>query len=490
LGRQLARLERQAKAAEKYAEYKQQERQLTAELLGLRWRQYDQSAGEQKQIIGKLEIEQEKLIAQRNACDTELEKLRDKFTQSTDLFNEIQANYYKIGGEVTRIEQAIEHAQQRAQELSEDLRQTEHNFSEAEQHLVSDRAKLAGWEAEYSELQPLLETASEAESASSALLQSAEAAMQSWQKTWDEFTQQAADPRQQAEVQQSRIQHLEQLLRRLEERQTNLSSEASSFQASPAEQEMATVQALLTEAELARDTLETQREDNSREIHALRDQQKITDADLNSARSNQQALQGRQVSLEALQQAAMGDEDERNWLAEKGLSTAPRLADELTPAAGWELAVETVLGSYLQAIAVDSIADSMDLLNDFNKGELLLITSSNQTVASSSKARPLTELVQGDSAQSLLCNIYAADSLADALKLQPSLSAAESVVTPEGIWLGSNWLRVARDKDATAGFLQRKQELEHITQQLTASAEQVSQLEQQRDASEQRLKGP
>ncbi|MGB1158327.1 MAG: chromosome segregation protein SMC [Porticoccaceae bacterium] len=488
LGRQLARLERQAKAAEKYAEYKQQERQLTAELLGLRWRQYDQSAGEQKQIIGKLEIEQEKLIAQRSACDTELEKLRDKFTQSTDLFNEIQANYYKIGGEVTRIEQAIEHAQQRALELSEDLRQTEHNFSEAEQHLVSDRAKLAGWEAEYSELQPLLETASEAESASSALLQSAEAAMQSWQKTWDEFTQQAADPRQQAEVQQSRIQHLEQLLRRLEERQTNLSSEASSFQASPAEQEMATVQALLTEAELARDTLETQREDNSREIHALRDQQKITDADLNSARSNQQALQGRQVSLEALQQAAMGDEDERNWLAEKGLSTAPRLADELTPAAGWELAVETVLGSYLQAIAVDSIADSMDLLNDFNKGELLLITSSNQTVASSSKARPLAELVQGDSAQSLLCNIYAADSLADALKLQPSLSVAESVVTPEGIWLGSNWLRVARDKDATAGFLQRKQELEHITQQLTASAEQVSQLEQQRDASEQRLK--
>jgi len=487
LGRQLARLERQAKAAEKYADYKQQERQLTAELLGLRWRQYDQSAGEQKQIISKLEIEQEKLIAQRSACDTELEKLRDKFTQSTDLFNDIQANYYKIGGEVSRIEQAIEHAQQRAQELSEDLRQTEHNFSEAEQHLVSDRAKLTGWEAEYNELKPLLETASEAETASSALLQSAEAAMQNWQKTWDEFTQRAADPRQQAEVQQSRIQHLEQLLRRLEERQTNLSSEASSFQASPAEAEMAAVQTLLTEAELARETLDRQREDNSREIHELRDQQKITDADLNSARSNQQALQGRQVSLEALQQAAMGDEDEINWLAEKGLSKAPRLADELKPAAGWELAVETVLGSYLQAIAVDSIAESTELLEDFSKGELLLITSNTQAVAASSKARPLSQLVQGDSAQSLLCNIYAADSLPEALQLQPSLSAAESVVTPEGIWLGSNWLRVARDKDATTGFLQRKQELEQITQQLAANAEQISRLEQHRDGNDQRL---
>ena len=33
LGRQIGRLERQAKAAEKYAEYKKQERQLTVELL-------------------------------------------------------------------------------------------------------------------------------------------------------------------------------------------------------------------------------------------------------------------------------------------------------------------------------------------------------------------------------------------------------------------------------------------------------------------------
>jgi chromosome segregation protein len=40
--------------------------------------------------------------------------------------------------------------------------------------------------------------------------------MQSWQSAWDEFNQQAAQPRQQAEVQQSRIQHLEHSLSRLQ----------------------------------------------------------------------------------------------------------------------------------------------------------------------------------------------------------------------------------------------------------------------------------
>ena len=52
--------------------------------------------------------------------------------------------------------------------------------------------------------------------------------------------------------------------------------------------------------------------------------------------------------------------------------------------------------------------------------------------------------------------------LSEALALQPSLSAIESVVTRDGIWLGNNWLRVARDKDATAGVLKRKQELATI----------------------------
>ena len=120
--------------------------------------------------------------------------------------------------------------------------------------------------------------------------------MQQWQlgMTFNERQR----PRQQAEVQQSRIQHLEQLLGRLQVRQQDLFSEASSFQASPAEEEMATIQALLSEAELACEALVKQGEDNSSDIQALREQEKTTNADYDQARTTQQALKGRQVSLE------------------------------------------------------------------------------------------------------------------------------------------------------------------------------------------------
>ena len=487
LGRQLSRLERQAKAAEKYSEYKKEERQTSAELLALKWRGYNQSATQQKQLIGEMEVERERILTERIGCDTAIEKLRTQSTDLNDTFNEVQARFYKVGGDVARIEQAIEHAQQRASELHKDLEQTERNFTESEQHLNADIQKATGWQAEFEQLAPALELAREAENVSSQALQAAEESMQQWQQAWDEVNQQSAAPRQQAEVQQSRIQHLEQLMRRLTERHENLSSEASSFQASPAEEEMALIQEQLSDAEQTRETIENQRLDNSAQIEVARSSEKQLSAELDQARSRQQTLEGRRASLDALQQAAMGDDAEKKWLESKGLGGNSRLADSVRPDEGWEVAAETVLGSYLQAVEVDDVAGNIGLLDDFKKGELLLIGKTGQAAASGTKARLLSDLVSGDAVQALLGNIYAAETLAEAVALQPSLTAIESVVTRDGIWLGNNWLRVARDKDATAGVLKRKQELTSIDEQKQALDKQISELETQRQTNETQL---
>ena len=144
--------------------------------------------------------------------------------------------------------------------------------------------------------------------------------------------------------------------------------------------------------------------------------------------------------------------------------------------------------AYLQAVAVDDIAANIGLLDDFKKGELLLIGKANSAAqASGKKAQLLSELISGDAARGLINNIYAAESLSEALALQPSLSAIESVVTRDGIWLGNNWLRVARDKDATAGVLKRKQELTTIGDQKHEVEAQVGELETRRQSNENEL---
>lgn len=154
----------------------------------------------------------------------------------------------------------------------------------------------------------------------------------------------------------------------------------------------------------------------------------------------------------------------------------------MTAAAGWELAVETVLGSYLQAVAVDDMASSVDLMQGFTKGELLFVSPGTvEHHSASAKGQLLSDLVEGDSAKTLLANVFIAESLAEALALQAKLALHESVVTADGIWLGANWARVARDKDATVGVLQRKQELDAIEKQLKELSVAIGGLEKQRE---------
>ena len=93
----------------------------------------------------------------------------------------------------------------------------------------------------------------------------------------------------------------------------------------------------------------------------------------------------------------MGDDAEKQWLESKGLGANARLADSVKADSGWEIAVETVLGSYLQAVAVDDVAANIGLLDDFKKGELLLIgKASDNSKESANKAPLLGDLVKGD----------------------------------------------------------------------------------------------
>ena len=61
--------------------------------------------------------------------------------------------------------------------------------------------------------------------------------------------------------------------------------------------------------------------------------------------------------MEALQTAALGKASGKvtEWLKSKSLDRQPRVAQQLRVDRGWERAVETVLGSYLEAVCVGGL---------------------------------------------------------------------------------------------------------------------------------------
>ncbi|MAT52117.1 MAG: chromosome segregation protein SMC [Porticoccaceae bacterium] len=471
LGRQLQRLERQAQAAEKYAEFKKEERLVRAQLQALRWREMNAEVESRQALINRQELDVEALVTERASGDTALEKLRLQYTGESDSFNAVQGEYYAIGAEVARTEQSIEHVRQRARELRQDIEQTERNYAESEKHLRDDRERAQGWVSELEEIVPTLEGLRVEEEQSAAVLREAEEVMTHWQTRWDEFNHRAAQPQRESEVQQSRIQHLEQVLRRLAERLERLDAERRELaSSSPGEDQLALLSEQLAEMELVASARQQEMDDLGLRIDETRKSYQSAGKALGEVREQLQALKGRQSSLEALQQAALEDTgEEKQWLDRHQLQGAQRLAEALSVTPGWEVAVEAVLGGNLQAVCVDTIDPLASSLAGLPKGELTLVDGVINAVDDATMTgHPwLADCVQDGRARSLLAGILAVESLDQALALRPELNAGQSVVTRDGVWLGRNWVKVARGKNATEGVLRRKQELEQLSEQIS-----------------------
>ncbi|NIB43703.1 chromosome segregation protein SMC [Pseudomaricurvus alkylphenolicus] len=480
LERQLSRLQRQAQSAEKYTEFKKEERQLKAQLQALRYRILDEKSTAKKATISEFELKVESFVTDQVTKDTAIEKYRTQYTELGDKFNDVQGRYYSLGADIARIEQTIQHAQERGRQLQTDLDQTERDWKESEEHLVADREKSEQFETELMELEPELEMVRAAEEGSGDELLGAEEAMQAWQQDWDNFNQTAAEPRQRAEVQQSRIQHLETVQTRLLDRIRKLEDEKTDLIPDAGEDEIEELTEQLAELDMGVSEKRERTEELSEQVDQQRERNNQLSDQLSEARGEVQTLRGRHASLEALQQAAMGEQSGAvsTWLQEQSLSANPRLAEGINVQDGWDKAVETVLGDTLQAVCVDSLDAVSDMVSKLTQGELVLLDSNAQVSANEAQAGPrLQDKIDSNvNVSGLLGSVYAAEDLAAALALRGSLQAHESVVTRDGLWLGPNWLRVARDSDATSGVIARRQELEELTETLEQTEARVEEL--------------
>jgi chromosome segregation protein len=491
LGRQLERLQRQAQAAEKYQEYKAEERQLKAQLSALRWQALNEQVAQRESVIGNQEVGFEALVADQRSADAAIERLRDGHHDLSERFNLVQGRFYSVGGDIARVEQSIQHGQQRLRQLQDDLREAERARQETESHLGHDRTLLATLGEELEMLAPEQDITLAAAEESAAALEEAETAMHGWQEQWDAFNLTAAEPRRQAEVQQSRIQQLETSLERLAERQRRLGEERQLLAADPEDAAILELSEDLAARDMAFEELNAEEEQLIERLEQLRvDLQQATQSQ-QQAQGDLQRLNGRIASLEALQQAALDPgTGTAEWLRDHQLSERPRLAEGLRVEAGWELAVETVLGADLNAVLVDEFA-GLDLAG-FSQGDLRLVSAGADVTRIPGSLLDKVE-TQVDLTH-WLGQVKPVETLDDALSLRGQLSAGQSLISRDGYWVGRDFLRVRRASEAESGVLARGQELQRLEAEreereatLAALDEQLlSQREQQRNQEDHR----
>ena len=164
----------------------------------------------------------------------------------------------------------------------------------------------------------------------------------------------------------------------------------------------------------------------------------------------------------------VSDDTVRQWLTRSGLESNKRVAQTLSVEDGWDKAVETVLGDYLQAVCVSDITPVTESINSLRAGNVTVFRERAKQPQGELRSDSLAaKVVEAPAAvTAMLAKVKVASSLGHALQLRDSLLDDESVITEDGIWMGQNWLRVSRDQDGKAGILAREHGMRRLKQHL------------------------
>ncbi len=469
--KQLQHLQRQASTAERYKQYKERERRLQAELLALRWQNLSQEVAGKELAIKEQETQLEAAISEQRRLEAQIEHSRESHVEANELFNQVQGRFYAVGSEIARLEQAIQFARDNHSQLERDLRKTELALKESTEHRNQDEARLRELNAGLEQQEPVLAEAQTGEQAAAAKLLEADKAMGDWQTEWEHFNKEAAEPAQSAQVERTRINHLEQQIENLKRRMVRQDEELQRLEDPGLLQQISQLenqkQAIDSRVEEKRQLLTAAAE----QITGQREENHQKSLSLDEARAELQSARGRLASLEALQEAALGKSAGMitEWLENRDLGKAARLAERIQVAPGWEGAVETVLGYHLQAVCVDELGGLLDDISTLKEGSLTLLDLSSGLSASVGiRGNLVSRIASPWPLDSLLNGIFTADNLEEAMQMRGSLGLGESVITRDGIWLGVNWLRLNRETDETSGVLEREQEIQALEDEIAA----------------------
>jgi chromosome segregation protein len=482
--KQIRHLQRQAATARRYQAFKETERRLTAELLALRLRDLDSGAEVHDSAMRERDLAMQAALADQRAAEAAIEKQRAFHNDQSERVSAVQGRYYEVGADISRMEQTIQHSRELRDRQRADLAQARSTLADLAAHIERDERQLETVREEIARLEPEVEGVQLAETAAAEALEAAERELQAWQQRWEEFNRALGSADQTTQVERARIEQLENQLRRLTAQADRLAVERDALAAQESNEQLAALAEQEFLARAASEELAKALSAALEQVQTLRTEQFAAEKRLETARGDRERARAELTSLEAVQKAALSDNagQAAEWLAGTGLTHRPRLAQTLDVESGWERAVETALGDYLEAVCVDDLDGVAQALEGFAKGRVALVQTQGAMEAAEGSDSSDTTLLAAKvkcpaAVAGALSGVLTAESLVEALQRRASLAPGQSVITRSGEWVGREWLRVSRGADQHAGVIEREHRLKTLRGTVAVVEERVHEVE-------------
>ena len=481
LARRLAHLKRQATLAGKYRELKAAQRDLEAEHLALQWRARDEEARRNARHVANQQSRLDAALAGQRRIEAQLEKARAAHAEATDAYNRRYRDVIDAGAEIARTEESIQSIRRRREELAGTLRQETERLEAARLQVEAERGQREELVAGLAVDTPALAALREQSAAASREFGDAEEDVTRVQAQLEDLIEREREPARSVHAEETAIRHRTSIIRELEERARALGDERGTLDPDSLRRETMPIRDRLEEMERELAMAEAEQSRAHESVRRLREAVHGAEKALHETRELLGQHRGRVASLDALQQEALGTGAGAlaEWLEARELADAPRLAQSMRVAPGWEHAVEAVLGVRLQAVRTDAfetaVADASDTLE---QGTFTVVDARVPDWIRAGGAGELPTLRSKVETpwpvSDLLDRVFCAADLGEALATRSRLEPGESVITAQGVWIGPTWMHVRRGGAGEYGVLERERALAALGREIDRASENES----------------
>ena len=492
INRHIAQLEKQTRNAVRHRELSEELVELKAvlyqrqgEKLDSRIESLDKHIQERVRLLEEKRSTRDELAQAQDEARIEQGKLRQRLDDALKQYYHADNQCKSLGQDISRSKEEIERIGATIEELGasgEDLRLHIEAEGEHQQRLSQGLEKSDG----------ALSKLAKSRDESLRAYKQAEASLAQLRQRCQEAQNQMQASGQRQEFDVQRASSLEEDIKARRKRLVDYDGQLRALDVATIEKEREECQRLYQERQQELGAKERRQQEL---MHASQQAQKEWQASsqrLDKLRERQRELVHSLADQRARQEALLGQDpgDSVNWLGKSRWSGSPRLRALLKVEPGWELAAELVLSRLLNAVATEAAIDELGSLPDFGDGELALLLkpSAGQSPAAPAESGFARYVSGPPQLSALLENVYAAQSIDEALEIIRKSPPESSVVLPEGVWISRNWLRVLHKSEGSDRVMVREQkiselqgQLDEVSAQQEALAKECEELAAQRD---------
>lgn len=483
LEKQLQRLERQAKAAERYTVLKEEEALCRAEIMALKWRDFYEQQQAKQEELHELVLSHEQQQSLYTHATTQRTVLNEQLYGANEHLQDVQSLFYQLGTEIARLEESIQQQHREQRRLEHDRQQMQEDWQRATEQLKYDKEQLLENQERVAVVQQQLVQLNNARSSEELYWQEAREQQVLCDERWQEMQRQHNSLKSELQVTQLKMQHNEQNRQQLMLRLEQLQRDRSTASVEHLQQQRLELEALQVQHREQHHDAEEQAQIGTKNGQQVRIKLQELEQRLHQAQNDFYRFNSEYAALSAAQKVARlghraSTEGMEQW------SDAPRLMDVLQVDPQWQGACERVLHEELHAYVLDDFNVFWPHAQDCARHGESALTLSKERVAPAVRPR-LIDKIHSQAPRSVYCleHIYAAEDLVQALEWLSELQVHESIITLDGFWLGAGWVKlISHAEHDEIGLLARQQKITELALVVEELQQNTSCLQQERDA--------